>query len=43
MIDSAVAFSFSYGLQEVDEVLAPLINAKSETYGFDQGEAMKCD
>ena len=41
LINSAVAFSFSYGPQEVYEVLAPMINAKGETYGFDQEGAQE--
>jgi hypothetical protein len=41
LINSAVAFSFSYGPQEVYEVLAPMINAKVETYSFGQEEALE--
>ena len=35
LINSAVAFSFSYGPEEVYDALAPMINAKGETYGYD--------
>jgi len=35
LINSAVAFSFSYGPEEVYNALAPMINAKGETYGYD--------
>ena len=41
LINSGVAFSFGYGPQEVYEVLAPMINAKGETYGFDQEGALE--
>ena len=36
LINSAVAFSFSYGPQEVYEVLAPMINAKGVAYGYEE-------
>lgn len=35
LINSTVAFSFSYGPEEVYNTLAPMINAKGETYGYD--------
>ena len=36
LINSAVAFSFSYGPEEVYNMLAPMINAKGETYGYEE-------
>ena len=40
LINSAVAFSFGYGPEEVYNVLAPMTNARGETYGYDVEEAL---
>ena len=38
LINSAIAFSFGYGPQEVYEELSTMINAQGETYGYDAEE-----
>ena len=40
LINSAVAFSFGYGPEEVYNTLAAMTNAKGEAYGFDTEEAL---
>ena len=40
LINSAVAFSFGYGPEEVYNVLATMTNAKGEPYAFDLEEAL---
>ena len=41
LINSAVAFSYGYGPEEVYNALAPMINSKGETYGYDVEEALE--
>lgn len=41
LINSTVAFAFSYGSQEVYEALSPRINARGETYGLGQEETLE--
>ena len=40
LINSAVAFSYGYGPEEVYNELATMINSKGETYGYDVEEAL---
>ena len=40
LINSAVAFSFGYGPEEVYNELASMINSNGEPYGYDVEEAL---
>ena len=40
LINSAVAFSFGYGPEEVYNMIAPMINSNGEPYGYDVEEAL---